>query len=390
MFSINALSENIKKHRLRLGLSQRELAIKTGVSVQAVSKWERGYSAPELVTVFELSRIFSVSIDELLSGGANRAPAYIGIDGGGTKTEFVLFLADGEILGRTVLSSTNPNTVGMEDALSVLKRGIDTLLPLAKSRILGIYAGMAGMLSGDNQARVASFLTESYPHIPSAVTTDIYNVIASATRLDRCIAAIAGTGTVVYAKVGNEVHRFGGWGYLLDEGGSGFDLGREALRAVLRENEGYGERTALTPLIEEKLGSQPFARITELYSGAPASIAALSPLVFKAAEDGDRVARDIIKDGARHLAARITEARARYETGDTVVISGGLMNASSLWLPMLCEELSFEPRIVVPRLPQIFGACRRALSLFGDGAMLSEEKFIPEYEKIIKKEDLPL
>ncbi len=388
MFSQSTLSENIKKHRTRLGISQRELADRTGVSVQAVSKWERGNSAPELVTVCELARIFSVSVDELLRHDAPEMSAFIGIDGGGTKTEFLLFLPTGEVLGRTLLPSTNPNAVGMETTHSVLERGINSLLSMTTSPVVGIYAGIAGMLSADNKERVESFLKERYPSIPSSVSTDIYNVMASAVECERCVAAIAGTGSVVYAKVGNEIHRFGGWGYILDEGGSGFDLGRDALRAALRDNEGTGRKTRLTELIENHLCAKAFDKIPELYGTAPSSIAAIAPLVFEAARLGDRVATEIIRDSFSYLARRITSAIEKFDTGNTVVISGGLMSASDMWLPALKSALPPDTEIVIPTLPQIFGTCRLALSHFGGGAVLDEDKFISEYKKIKDKQEI--
>ena len=382
MFSSDALKENIRKKRLSLSLSQAELAEKLGVSVQAVSKWERGLCLPELSAVYELSRIFSVSVDSLIeSKDGNSEGAFISIDGGGTKTEFLLFLNSGAILGRLVLASSNPNAVGLDSALSVFKSGIDSLISKADGKISGIYIGSAGMLSGDNREKTLNFLKENYPSIPSEVATDIYNVIYSAVDKEKCLAVIAGTGSVVYAKVGDEIHRFGGWGYLLDDGGSGYDLGCALLRAVLSANEGMGETTVLKPLLEERLGGDVFSKIPELYSSAPASIAALSPIVFLAFKLDDPVAKRIVNDTVTKLAKRINAAREKYSTGDTVVISGGLVAEGEIWIPILLRELSFAPEIIIPNLPQIFGASKRAAALFGDKDALSSDVFAKEYEK---------
>ena len=61
MFSEEALANNIRYHRIRLGLSQRAVAEKTGVSVQAVSKWERGLAAPELYALCALREVCSAT-----------------------------------------------------------------------------------------------------------------------------------------------------------------------------------------------------------------------------------------------------------------------------------------------------------------------------------------
>ena len=77
----------------------------------------------------------------------------IGIDGGGTKTEFILCTEKGIILDRVKLSRSNPNDIGLEKCCEVLTEGIDKLLEIAPS-VCSIFAGIAGCLTGDNAERV--------------------------------------------------------------------------------------------------------------------------------------------------------------------------------------------------------------------------------------------
>ena len=275
MFSEEALANNIRYHRIRLGLSQRAVAEKTGVSVQAVSQWERGLAAPELYALCALSELFSVSVDALIRTPAfsESAPAFIGVDGGGGKTEFVLFTSAGAVLGRELLSATNPNTVGIERTCSILKEGIDRLLPLAKNGVCGIHIGIAGIPQGSRRSYISRFLSDAYPQIPCGVSGDVDNVFASCSVTESGVFATVGTGSIVIARTASGTKSFGGGGYLLDDGGSGFDLGREALRAVLYAEQGIGEKTALSDLIDERLGEHFLSRVTDLYGGAPRSVA---------------------------------------------------------------------------------------------------------------------
>lgn len=125
---MNIICENIRLYRKQLRLTQTELAEKLYVTSQTISKWEKGISLPTLDNIIALSEIFSTSIDNLVkSHSAKISSGYIAIDGGGTKTEFLLFTETGDIKKRLVLEGTNPNIVGMKKAFSTLKIGIDML-----------------------------------------------------------------------------------------------------------------------------------------------------------------------------------------------------------------------------------------------------------------------
>ena len=83
------LGEKIKFHRGLKGLTQKQLAEKLGYTEKSISKWESGESVTPSVLLPKLSTLLRVSIDELLSDKAETAN-YLGVDGGGTKTEFLL------------------------------------------------------------------------------------------------------------------------------------------------------------------------------------------------------------------------------------------------------------------------------------------------------------
>lgn len=383
MYLEKILASNIRYHRIRLGLSQKELSLHMKVSVQAVSKWERGLAAPELQTVYALSRLFGVTVDALISTAAEDGiSTFIGVDGGGGKTELVLFTSRGEVISRIVLSASNPNTVGMERTCAVMKEGIDALLPLSKNSVRGIYIGLAGIPREDQRQQLERFLASTYPGIPFGIGGDVKNVFASCVGVERGIVATVGTSSTVVAKTESEMRSFGGGGYLLEEGGSGFDLGREALRAAMQAHQGYGEKTVLTDMINEHIGSHFMSHFMELYADAPRSIAALAPLVFSAVRADDRVARRIVEASFFQLADRIALAHSLCDAGDILIFSGGLLHASELWMPILLSRLPYEPKVILPRLPQIFGACRLAQEHFGDGTPLPEERYIEDYKRI--------
>ena len=234
MYDPIALANNIKTFRQALGLSQGDLASRLSVSTQSVSKWECGNSVPDISNLCALSELLSVSVDTLLGNSPTQKKMYIGVDGGGSKTEFVSFDQNGILLDRLVLGPCNPNAIGVSATVSLLCTGIDRLCA-NRAELGGVYVGSAGFLLGDNARDIRAALKKSYPHVKIKCNTDILNVVAGCTDEENCLAVICGTGSTVCVKEGEALTRLTGWGYLLSKSGSGFDIGRDALFAALRE-----------------------------------------------------------------------------------------------------------------------------------------------------------
>ena len=128
MLNLEVLKNNIRNFRVAKGLSQTELADILNISPQSVSKWECGISIPDIEKICLMSDIFNVSLDAFMGNLKEDKKIMIGVDGGGTKTEFILFDEDGNILERIVLGACNPNAVGIQNGYDILKQGINKLL----------------------------------------------------------------------------------------------------------------------------------------------------------------------------------------------------------------------------------------------------------------------
>lgn len=379
MFDIVIMAENIKEYRNKKGLSQYEFAESLGVSPQAVSKWECGQSCPSIENLCAISELLDVSIDELIGESRNRERMMIGIDGGGTKTEFVLFSENGRILNRIILGDCNPNTVGVENAIDVLKSGIDTLLKI-EGKVCGIFLGAAGLDSGNNTSQIKTRLKEKYPKIKIQCENEIFNVIACGKNLDKCAAAICGTGMIIYANQNGKIRRFGGRGYLLDTGGSGYHIGRDALCAALDAREGLGKYSVLTDLVEEKLGNQVWESVQEIYSKNHSYVASFAPCVFKAYENGDDIAAHILEHNADCLAQLINFAVNHCDVGKYVVASGGIIRQNPSFCELLKDRLDADIELDVPDYPPVYGACIMCCRLCGIDTGLMQERFMLSYD----------
>lgn len=356
MFNPQVLANNIKTYRKMRGMAQNTLASALSVSPQAVSKWECGVSVPDLENLCAIAEVLEVSLDVLLDHSHDNKKVLIGIDGGGTKTEFILFTEDGVISERFISGTCNPNAIGVDACVDMLVKGINSLLAL-HSNVCGIYIGSAGFLLGNNAPQIHTALKRHYPHIKIACATDILNVVASATDAENCIAAICGTGATVLAKEGDRLTRLAGYGYLLSKSGSGFDIGRDGLCAVVADLDGLGEHTLITDLVKEKIGETVSDVVDKVYKDDQAYIASCSRLVFEAYRAGDEVAGRILVDNAKGLAQVINHAFSHYHCGDKVILSGGIITNNPEFVEILKQQLNPAIKVILPAYPQVFGAC---------------------------------
>jgi N-acetylglucosamine kinase-like BadF-type ATPase len=147
------------------------------------------------------------------------------------------------------------------------------------------------------------------------VTHDAFVALAGATAGEPGVVTIAGTGSMVFGRnSAGKTARAGGWGYVFGDEGGGFDLARQALRAALRHEEGWGPRTLLRDALISSAGATSANDLlhrfyTDQYPRE--RVAAFSRLVDRIARDGDAVAREIVLTAAQQLATMASAARAQ-------------------------------------------------------------------------------
>ncbi len=360
------LGENIRMYRRRNGMTQAQLAAHLYVSAQGISSWEKGISNPDLQNLLRLAEVFHISVDALFRREHRGERVMIGIDGGGTKTEFVLFSEEGHIRHRLVLPQSNPNGIGTDACFYLLAEGIDTLMKLVP-HVDGIFAGIAGCGTGSHRERLYARLRERYADVFIGIDSDVVNALALGGFHDRGMALISGTGSVLYAQTREGCHRLGGWGYLFDEAGSAYDIGRGAIRASLAAWDGMGSATILTEYLRDALGGDIWETLDTIYAGGKTGIAALAPQVFRAYRAGDEAAVRIVTENCRYLASLVWKAVEKYDCGRTVLVCGGIFeNFGDIVLPLLEEAV--EPHgvtVITSSLPQCYGACITCMTRMG-------------------------
>lgn len=364
MIDIPFLGEKIRKFRKELGITQTELAQKLNISFQAVSNWERGAAPPDLDNIVKLSQLFGITVDNLLNTNLSNEPVYIGIDGGATKTEFVVFTTTGKILKKFRLDGSNPNDIGIEKCANILSQGIDTCLN-EYPELNMIFAGLSGIGAGNNKKELSILLSLRYKHLKIEMDTDAANVFSSAD-IPCSSAMICGTGSVVFARANGITKRLGGWGYMFDNAGSAYDIGKDAIAACLSYEDGLTEYTKIYPLLCSSLDSRAtkvWESIDTVYKKGKSYIASMAPLVFKAYAAGDEIADKIINNNTDRLAMLINKA-TEFSGNNNIVACGGLFEHFGEILFPILEKKCPQTKFIMPDLPPVYGACKECLNRF--------------------------
>lgn len=242
-------------------------------------------------------------------------PLLIGVDGGATKTVALVADAEGNVLGRGRTGPSNYQVVGKETAF----RAIETAIAQASQGLSGepiaLCLGLAGAARPADQALFLAWAADRYPSVPVTLGHDGRLVLAAGTPAGWGIAVLCGTGALAYGE-DREGHatRADGWGYLLGDAGSGYALGRAALRAVACADDGRGPATALTEAILAHWSlSDPQELVSRVYQPpiSRTEIAALAKIVGGTAATGDPVARRLLEDAGRDLATSVNAVAVR-------------------------------------------------------------------------------
>jgi N-acetylglucosamine kinase len=302
-------------------------------------------------------------------------PLYLGVDGGKSSTKAVIGDAAGRVLGT---GTGGPcNHVGEAEGRERLARAVTESVTLACEQAaldasqIQFEAACFGMSGGptDKQEVLAEILRAK----KLIVTHDMLIALSGATGGEPGVAVNAGTGSFAFGRSpSGETARAGGWGFVFGDEGSGFDIARQALRAALRFEEGWGPQTALHGAL---LAAANAANANDLLHAwytldwPRPRVAALAKLVDEVATAGDPVACDILSNAAQQLATLALSARRRlFAPGEAVLVCyiGGVFQ-SRLLLDRYRQivELADGTRCAPPRYSPAAGALLEAYRIRG-------------------------
>lgn len=298
----------------------------------------------------------------------------VGVDAGGTSTVAALAL-DGAFVRAIDGPAANASSAGIESASETIAETVLSALDGAQPHAL--FVGAAGAGRADVADRIRETLQGRFPATKIAVRDDAYIALRAAVPSGDGVVLIAGTGSIAYAEHDGESFRAGGYGYLIGDEGSGFSIGANAVKLLMRNYDGRVPRDAFIDEVESALGaSGPFDVLSNIYgSERPVrELAALAALTIDAANRGERSANKIVQAAALELSDLVKTVIKRAQLqGSTVpvVFAGGLLRQNSLLTYLLETRLSNDfPQMPIRKddVEAYTGALSAAEALAGDGA----------------------
>jgi len=317
---------------------------------------------------------------------------FLGVDGGQSSTTALIGDETGQILG---VGRCGPcNHVGGPEGLGRFILAIrGSLRAAAKQAGLDVdslrFASACLGLSGGPEDK-ESILSEILASERTLVTDDAHIALAGATAGEPGLVVIAGTGSIALGRgayEGNPVGRTaraGGWGYLFGDEGGGFWIARQALRAALGWEEGWGVPTSLRPRLLDSTGARNMNHLLHRCYTAEfprPRVASWSVLVNHAAESGDPVALEILDTAARELALLAVAVRGQlFASGEPTLVtySGGVFR-SRILLGRFRAWTSAEAgvRVTPPLFGPAEGALLEAYRAAGLGGVLQAFRYHP-------------
>jgi N-acetylmuramic acid 6-phosphate etherase len=263
----------------------------------------------------------------------------LGLEGGGTKTDWVLLADDGAVLREGVLPASNLRLITDEELTQLL-----SVLPREATHVGAFLAGCA---TEEDRTRLRGLVAKAWPKAQLAIGSDRDSGLATAFHDGDGIAVIAGTGTAVHGRRDGRIEKAGGWGQLLGDRGGGYDLARRGLRLVLTH---FDLNQKITPLAEEILQILGLNRLQDLVGWAmqadKMSVARLAPAIFHAAKMGEPQMLATVQAGADILAQFTRAVADRLDfPAAPVRLVGGLFTHHEDYVALYKYQLS----LLVPK-----------------------------------------
>jgi N-acetylmuramic acid 6-phosphate etherase len=251
----------------------------------------------------------------------------LGVEGGGTKTAWVLVESAGNelrILDQGKLPASNFRLVSLDRLRTVFSE-----LPKQIDRA-GVFLAGCGL---EDRPILSRLCTEIWPTAKIITGNDRDSGVAAALGSGEGIVVNAGSGSSVTGRRGDRIEKAGGWGHILGDAGGGYFLVIQALRFVLREYDLRRGEVQFAAKILRVLSLNNFDELVRwAQTGDKMEIAMLAPVVFEAAASGDVRVMEIIESGAQVLSEYTEAVASRLQMlAPRVVLMGGLFHRDSLY-----------------------------------------------------------
>lgn len=289
----------------------------------------------------------------------------IGIDGGGTKTLAYLGNLKGEIIATTSSGPSNYHSIGINRTKQSLTQIVKTLCEYKDINIEDleiVSLGLAGVDRPDDKEIVTKIIESIVPKSKIMLHNDVVSELVGANGKGYGIITISGTGSISYGidSKGKSV-RSGGWGHIVGDEGSGYDIGRKALVSILRAYDKRDKETVLTEKVLDFLNLKSVNDIIGYVYNKDITrehIAKIAPIVLSGANENDIASKNILNEAVDSL-VEITETvinQLEFENTISLTYGGGILKKNKYVQNRFIEAIKMKIDKVNVTQPQFDGA----------------------------------
>ena len=287
-----------------------------------------------------------------------------GIDGGGTHTRIEVRDMENRLLRRGEFGPFNINSIG-EAAFRDLLREVFAWCG-GMEGCARLCVGAAG-ISNPNVKRILDEELDAAGFAGKWYLCGDQEIALRGAMDGPGIALISGTGSICFGKnAAGETARSGGFGHIIDDGGSGYALGRDVLSCAARASDGRMKDYGMLPLVLDRLGGGPERIVPFVFDPATdkAAIAKFSGIALDQAQKGDPEALRILETEARELAELVRAVQERLSlSGCRIALLGGLISAENPYQAVVAETLSTLGTVISAEHNALWGAAQMAWEL---------------------------
>ena len=316
---------------------------------------------------------------------------FLGVDGGGTKTKYLLINQELRVICDVESGTTHIHQIGKEKLIEVLNENLELICEkgcINKNEIEYAFLGIPGY--GESKSDIEDIeysVKKVFDGINYVIGNDSVVGWAAGTGCKEGITIVAGTGSIAYGrnKKGNEA-RCGGWGPGIGDDASAYWIGLKILNEYTKQKDGRNEKTVLVDTLEKEYNIKDYFEIVDIAFNrlkfSRTDIAKFSEIAYLAASAGCETCRNIFKEAAKELFfhIKVLKNELNLENGFLVSYSGGVFKAGEFILNPLKEMLKndkIECILIEPKLKPWHGAALLAY-------LLSDNELPDNYIELIK------
>ena len=287
-----------------------------------------------------------------------------GIDGGGTHTRVELRDMENRFVRRGEFGPFNLNAIGEAAFRSLLQEVFDWCGGM--TGCTRFCMGAAG-ISNPNVERIVKEELDRAGFQGLLKLCGDQEIALRGAMEGPGIVLISGTGSICFGKNrAGETARSGGYGHLIDDGGSGYALGRDVLSAAIRAYDGRIEDEEILRAVCDSLGTGPEGIVPFVYGPKTdkAAIAKYCAIAVALAERGNPHALEILRRGAEELAQLVRAVQKRLNMpGCRIALLGGLLEPKNAYRRMVVQQLACLGNVTAPEHNALWGAAQLAWEL---------------------------